>query len=129
MGRSVDQTSQCSIVSISLIPTPKPQHPNNKSRSLFSVNKITIFGFHSSQLQNLKNKSRSPQIRKRNITISKSWISLIPAPTPQKQIKKSSKLEKGTAQSPNLGFHSSQLRQRNNKSRNPLSINTLPTNS
>jgi hypothetical protein len=83
MGRSVDQTSQCSIVSISLIPTPKPQHPNNKSRSLFNINRITIFGFLSSQLQNPKNKSKSPQIRKRNITISKSWISLILAPTPK----------------------------------------------
>ncbi len=39
------------------------------------------------------------------------------------------KLEKETSQSPNLGFHSSQLQKRNNKSRNHLSINTLPTNS
>jgi hypothetical protein len=31
LGRILDQTSQCSLVWISLVPTPKLEHPNNKS--------------------------------------------------------------------------------------------------
>jgi hypothetical protein len=107
-----------------------PKHPNNKSSSLFNINRITIFGFHSSQLQNTKNKSKSPQIRKKkhhNLQIFLGFhSSQLQHPKTNQEVLK---LEKETSQSSNLGFHSSQLRKRNNKSRNPLSINTFQTNS
>jgi hypothetical protein len=74
-------------------------HPNSKTPK--TNQKVLKLEKETSQSSNLswislipvptpKNKSRSPQIRKRNITIFKSWISLIPTPKQKQQIKKSS---------------------------------------
>ncbi len=66
LGIILDQTSQCSLVWISLVPTPKLEHPNNKSIGF----QFFLKNHNSQNLDSIHPTSKSLTNSKHNIKIN-----------------------------------------------------------